>query len=74
MQNTHRFDQWSVTVPVANCEVVRDVLPIDLEDETEPVRPLGSFPGRKITHDPRGRGILGILQQEVPVDGILAGD
>ena len=59
---------------VADTEAVGDLLTINFEDETEPVRALGALPGREITHDPSGWGILGILQQEVPIDGILARD
>ena len=63
-----------VRAVVADTEAIRNILPVHLEDEAEPVWALGSLPGREVTHDPRGRGILGILQQEVPVDGILTGD
>ena len=72
IRKTHRSDQWGVFVPVTNSEVVRDVLPINLENQTEPVRALGSLPWRQITHDPRRGGVLGILKQKVPVDRILA--
>ena len=59
---------------VADTEAVSDFLPVHLEDEAEPIGALDSLPGREVAHDPRGGGVLGVLQQEVPVDRILAGD
>ena len=45
---------------------------IHLKDKVEPVGSLGAHPRGKMAGDPRGRGVLRVLQQEVGADGGLA--
>ena len=67
-------DLWSVSVKISDREVIGDFFSIHLEQEAEVVRTLASLSGRQVTHYSSGGGVLRVLQQEVPVDGILAGD
>ena len=67
----HLLDERGVPIPVSDGEAVLHLLPVDLQDEAEPVGALAAVPGREVAHDPRGGGVLRVLQQEVPVDRVL---
>ena len=63
-----------MSVKISDREAIGDFLSINLENEAEVVRTLASLSGRQVTHYPSGGGILRVLKQEVPVDGILTGN